>query len=123
MKIKTISITALSALAGTGLALAQGYNPLSSLLGTAQGAVAQLVTLLMGVAMVCFFYGLVVFIWKGREGGEAVAKAKQFMIYSVVSLFVMVSIWGIISFMQGTLNIDPYARVKVPPVPGMNQPN
>ena len=120
MKITTVSITILSILAGTGLALAQGSNganPLFGLIGTARGAVGQLVPLLIGIAVVCFFYGLVMFIIKGKEGGEAMEKSKQFMIYSLVALFVMASLWGIVGFMQGTLGINPNDRVISPALP------
>jgi hypothetical protein len=43
------------------------------------------------------------------------------MIYSLISFFVMASIWGIVGFLQNTTGIDPNAQVKVPPIPGMNQ--
>jgi hypothetical protein len=100
---------------------AQSQNPVFGLLGTARGVVGQAVPLLMGVAMVVFFYGLVMFIWKGKEGGETLEKSKSFMIYSLISFFVMASIWGIVGFLQNTTGIDPNAQVKVPPIPGMNQ--
>ena len=121
MKITTISVATLTILAGTVSAFAQNQNPIFGLLGTAKGVVAQAIPLLMGLAMVAFFYGLVLFIWKGREGGEDLAKAKSFMIYSIVGLFVMVSIWGIVAFMQDSTGIDRDARIKAPPIPGITQ--
>ncbi len=117
MKITSISI--LSVLGGVGFAFAQGVNggPLLSLLSLAQKLVSQLVPFLIGLAMVTFFYGIVMFLWKGKEGGETLEKAKHFMIYSLVAIFVMVSIWGIVALMQNTLMIDPYARPVTPVVP------
>lgn len=120
MKTKIISIATLGIIAGVSSVYAQGFNPLFNLIGTAQGLVGQLVPLLMGVAMVVFFYGLVVFIIKGKDGGEDASKAKSFMGYSILAFFIMASIWGIVAFMQNTVGIDPNARIKTPPVPGYN---
>lgn len=110
MKIKTISV--LSILAGVGFASAQNVNggQLLSLLALAQVLVVRFVPLMIGLAMVTFFYGLVMFMWKGKEGGEALEKAKQFMIYSIVAIFIMVSIWDIISVIQKVVGVDPTAR-------------
>jgi hypothetical protein len=55
------------------------------------------------------------FIWKGKEGGDDLAKSKQFMLNSIIAMFVMVSIWGIIALMQSILGIDP-GKPPVPPV-------
>lgn len=117
MKINTITI--LSLFAGTGLAFAQvDGRPLLSLLGLAQLIVSKLVPFLIAVALVVFFYGLVTFIWKGKEGGETLEKSKQLMIYSIGALFVMVSIWGIVAAMQQILGIDSKAKPTDIYVPG-----
>ncbi len=92
--------------------------PLQNLLGLAQSLVGQAVPLLIGLAMLAFFYGLVMFIWKGKEGGETLAKSKQFMIYSLGAIFVMVSIWGIIYLIQSVLGVDPTYRPTDIYIPG-----
>jgi hypothetical protein len=103
-----ITIAALSLISGLSSVFAQGQpdgRPILGLMALAQTILSQAVPILIGCALVGFFYGLVIFIWKGKEGGEALAKSKQFMIYSIGALFVMVSIWGIIALMQDTLNV------------------
>lgn len=114
MKITAI---VLSIITGVSLAYAQA-NPLLNLVSLAQTLVGKLIPLMMATALLVFFYGLVMFIWKGKEGGEALEKGKQLMIYSIVALFVMVSIWGIIQLMQSTLLIDPSAKPKEIYIPG-----
>ncbi len=58
----------------------------------------QLIPLLVGVALLVFFWGLVKFIYKA--GSEtAHEEAKNIMVWGIVGLFVMVSIWGIVSFL------------------------
>jgi Na+/H+-dicarboxylate symporter len=110
MKITTISF--FSVLTTVGAAFAQQVNggPLLSLLALFQELVARAVPFLIGLAMVVFFYGLVMFVWKGKEGGEGLEKAKHFMMYSILAIFVMVSIWGIVTLMQRIVGIDPGAR-------------
>ncbi len=54
-----------------------------------------LVPMLMGVALVVFIWGLVVFI--AHAGDEkAVAEGKQRMIWGIVGLSAIVAVWGIV---------------------------
>ena len=119
MKITT-TVIALSALSGITSAFAQNADgrPLFNLLGIAQNLVSQAVPLLIGLALVWFFYGLVLYIWKGKEGGESLEKSKQFMMYSIVAIFIMVSIWGIITLIQTTLGISPTTNMSFPSATG-----
>ncbi len=66
------------------------------------------VTLLMTAAFLFFFYGIVVFIL-GRVSGKGDLKkiedGKQFMLWGLIALFVMVSVWGIIRLAQEMLDV------------------
>ncbi len=113
--------TVFSVVAGISFAFAQqpgqvNISPLQNLLGGAQALVSQAVPFLIGLAVITFFYGLVMFIWKGKEGGENLTKSKQFMMYSLVAIFVMVSIWGIIVFMQNILGLGNVRTIVKPEV-------
>ena len=69
--------------------------------------VSAFATLFMALAMVAFFYGMVLFIWASREGESAGMKnGKQFMLWSVIGLFVMFSIYGLVKYGQRILGID-----------------
>ncbi len=63
---------------------------------------AQLVPLLVGVALIVFFWGIVKFI---RSAGSETARedAKNTLFWGVISLFVMVSLFGIINFFSNDL--------------------
>lgn len=65
-------------------------------------------TLLMTAAFLFFFYGVVVFIL-GRVSGKGdlkeLEKGKQFMLWGLIALFVMVSVWGIIRLAQDMLDV------------------
>ncbi len=56
-----------------------------------------LVPLLVGIALLVFFWGIVKFI---KSAGSETARddAKNIMFWGIIALFVMVSIWGIVQF-------------------------
>lgn len=81
-------------------------SPLVSLLILAQKVVGRLVPLLIGLALLAFFWFLVGFIWKGREDPKEQKKSLSGMGWSIVALFVMVSVWGIIGFMGSVVGIN-----------------
>jgi hypothetical protein len=68
--------------------------------------VSILIPISVGVALLVFFWGLVTYIYKSDNvAGKDEGKNK--MIWGIVALFVMVSVWGLIQFMQvqfGILN-------------------
>lgn len=55
-----------------------------------------------GLALVVFFWGLAKFILKAGDE-TARAEGKQVMVWGIIALFVLVSIWGIISFITGEI--------------------
>ena len=59
--------------------------------------------LFITLAIVAFFYGLVKYLF--TEGTEGKAKGLQIMLMGVVTIFVMVSIWGIIRLLQSTFSV------------------
>jgi len=58
--------------------------------------------LLVGVAVVLFFLGLVRYIYGGLGDESAVREAKSMMIWGVVIIFMMISIWGFVEILQYT---------------------
>ena len=96
------------------LASAQQLAPLQNLVGSFGRLVASVIPILITVALIVFFCGLVQYI---RKSGKGHAEGKNIMIAGLVSLFVMVSVWGIISLAQGALNVPANAPVQSPGVP------
>ena len=65
---------------------------------------AQLIPIFISAAILVFFWGIVKFI--ANAGDEkAIEDGKKFMIWGLVGLFVIISMWGIIGFLQETLAI------------------
>ena len=56
-----------------------------------------------GLALLVFVWGLVKFIFRAGGDEKAVGDGKNLMKWGLIALFVMVSVWGIIRFMQNAL--------------------
>jgi hypothetical protein len=51
-----------------------------------------------------FLWGLVKFLWNLNDGGEN-GEGKQHMIWGIVGMVIMVSIWGIIALLDNTFGL------------------
>jgi hypothetical protein len=74
--------------------------------------------IVVGLALLAFFWGLVKFIFSAGDE-EARKGAKSLMIWSVIALFVMISIVGIINFIGNALDINQGGSLDVPEVQGI----
>ena len=79
----------------------------SRLLNNLGGLVNGAIPLLIGIALLIFFWGLVKYIQKPGGGGEhGGTDGKKIMIAGLVGLFIMVSVWGIIRVAQTVLGVQ-----------------
>ncbi len=58
------------------------------------------VGILMTLALVAFFWGLVKYIYSAGSGKD---EGKMIMVWGVVALFVMVSVWGLVKLISNTI--------------------
>jgi len=80
------------------------------------GNLVRLATpIVVGLALLAFFWGLVKFIFSAGDE-DARKDAKHLMIWSVIALFIMISIVGIINFIGNALDIDQGGDLDVPSV-------
>lgn len=103
---------------GSGAGLLNSSNPLLALLNLAQLIVARLVPFLVGLAILAFFWFLIEFIWKGRDNPDEQSKGKKGMFYSIIAIFVMVSIWGIIKLMGDVTGVQAGGTINTLKLPG-----
>ncbi len=96
------------------VAFAQTPTNLIGLISFAGDVFNRLIPLLIAVALVAFFWGLVSYIFKGGEFKE---NGKNIMIAGLLGLFVMVSVWGIIRIAQNTFGVNNQAPISIPQVP------
>jgi len=71
-------------------------------LGLANTFLNALIGLFITLAIVVFFWGLIKYLW---DMGEDKSEGLKIMMYGVIAIFVMVSIWGIIRLLQNTFSV------------------
>jgi len=64
-----------------------------------------LIAIVVAIALLVFFWGLAKFIFRLGGDEKVVDEGKRIMKWGLLALFVMVSVWGIIRFMQSALNL------------------
>jgi len=67
------------------------------------GMLRPIVSLLVSAAILVFLWGVFKFI---RSDGKEKETGKQFMVWGLVGIFVMVSVWGLVNILQGTFNLN-----------------
>jgi hypothetical protein len=87
-------------------------NPSNTYLGQFIKEVGSLVKLALplvaAVALLYFFWGVAVFIFKA-DNDKAREEGKQKMLWGIVALFVMVSVWGITSTLGAIFRVDTHS--------------
>ena len=77
-------------------------NDLSDVLDNIWDLIDGLVVLMVALGLVFFLWGLAKFILHAGDE-KARAEGKQVMLWGIIALFVMVSVWGIVGFLQDAL--------------------
>ncbi len=88
------------------LAFAQGNLAAVNTLAAGFGAiVTTLIPIMMALAVLVFFWGLVKYIANASDEA-AKESGKTLMIWGMVALFVMVALWGILGWVQAQLGLS-----------------
>ncbi len=92
------------------LVFAQNPNPnpdlgfVSNLSNQTLSVVDGFIPLALAIAMLVFIWGLVVFI--SQSGNEqAKEEGKRKMIWGIIALFVIVSVWGLVALLQTLVGV------------------
>lgn len=101
---------------GPALAWSQSRGAtIDSVLETALGIVDTLITIAFGLAIVGFFYGAARYIFGGAQDKEM---AKGVMIWGVLAIVVMLSLFGLVEFIQNTIGVGQQsAPLSAPQIP------
>lgn len=99
-------------------AFAQSLGNISVLLTSLGGLVDVALPIVVGIALLAFFWGLVQFIFS--QGDETKkTDAKKVMLYGLIALFVMISVWGLVKFIGDAIGINQGGTIVIPKVPGL----
>lgn len=80
-----------------------------------QNTIDILVPVLIAIALIAFFWGLVKYIWAAGDG-DAQKQGKSIMVAGIIGLFLMVGIWGVIGILENTFTGN-VKSVKPPQIP------
>lgn len=58
-----------------------------------------LIPVLVGIGLIVFFWGIIQFVLNA-DSEEKRSTGKQHMIWGIIGIFIMVSVWGIIRLLQ-----------------------
>ncbi len=117
--MKKFVYTALSFAPALALAKAGGnLSGISSLVTQLGGIIKNIIPIMFALALIYFFWGLIKYI---QAAGDPVAasKGKSIMIYGVIAIAVMLSIYGLVIWLQTNLGISSPQTLPVPTVPGI----
>ncbi len=77
--------------------------------------IARAGPLLIALAVIYFLYGVVTFVMASGDE-EKQGKAKEVILYGIIGIFVMVSVWGLVNFLVGSFNLN-NNPLPPPPIP------
>jgi len=75
--------------------------------------IGQAMVLLYAAAFAAFFYGLVKFIFNAEDTAK-IGEYREWMVWSVITLFVMITLWGIVGVLVNTFGISPLLIPQLP---------
>ncbi|MBX4206552.1 hypothetical protein KW784_02080 [Candidatus Parcubacteria bacterium] len=67
--------------------------------------IGELLPITVAAAVLVFFWGLFQSIAKGGDKNAA-ESARNLMVWGILALFVMLSAWGLVKFIQSGLNLN-----------------
>ena len=91
----------------------QGFVNLSNIVTQIAIIVQKLIPLAFGIAILGFFWGLAKYIFSaGNE--ESKVDGKKIMLYGLIAIFVMASVFGIVRLAQNTLGTTENSALQPP---------
>lgn len=103
------------AFAQAGVVSLSGIDQLVSSIG---GIINALTPIVFALALLYFFLGLAQFILASGDPEKA-SEGKSRMIWGVIALFVMATVFGLISFIQAQFGLTATGTITAPSVTGL----
>jgi hypothetical protein len=91
---------------------------IGNLVGQIGSIIDLLLPIVVAIALLAFFWGLAKFIFAAGDE-SAKEQGKRIMIWGIVALFVIVSVWGLVNFLGDATGVGQDTLDQVPTVPGI----
>jgi hypothetical protein len=91
----------------------QGNGGVRKLVSEAGGLIQGLIPIVIGLGVLIFLWGILRYVIASDDAGKA--QGRTFMLWGIIALFVMVSVWGLVNILRETLGLNP----ATPPAPGI----
>ena len=100
------------------LAFAQALGNIDALVVAFGSIIKKVIPIVFALAIIYFFFGLIKFI---RSAGDpkAAAEGKSIMIYGVIAIAVMISVYGLVAFLVSSFCLT-NTTISPPCVIGVN---
>ena len=83
------------------------FDGIKTLLRDFKAILDLVIPIVIALALIFFFYGIAQFVRSAGDGqAKTIEEGKKKMLWGVVGLFVMISIYGIIKFLGDSVGID-----------------
>lgn len=87
-----------------------------TLVNDVYGLVKSIIPIIFAIAIIYFFWGLVVFL-RGAGDPKVQEAGRNQMIWGIVAIAVMLSIYGIVNWLQLAIGITPTTTIPTPTLP------
>lgn len=94
-------------------AMVSAATTVGGILSVVKGILDMLIPIVITLAVVIFFFGLAMFLTKADDDKE---KGRNIMLYGIITLFVMVAVWGLVDVIADTFKIGTGGTAPIPEV-------
>lgn len=81
--------------------VAGAQQGLSNLLGLVQNTINAVIPIIIGLAVLVFLWGLLSYVVS--KDSDKQKEARSVMIWGIIAIFVMVSVWGLVGILSTTI--------------------
>lgn len=97
---------------------AQTTDTFRDLVGVFLDILNSVVALIVALAVVTFIWGVLKYITAG-ESEEKIREGRNYIIFGIIGIFVMVSVWGLVALLVNTFELDS-SSLPVPYIPNLS---
>ncbi len=94
------------------------FAPISRLIESARSILEAVLPMLISGGVLFLFWTLAMFTWKGAHDPTSRDKYKQAIMWSIIAILLMITVYGVIQFMADTLHVETGGKPQPFKLPG-----